>query len=85
MTMFLSTDEIKNLTGKHQKTAQMRALKHMGIEHKVRPDGALVVLRSHIEKLLDGAVQLIKSDRLLEPNWSALNGTSQKSGKQRTA
>lgn len=69
--MFLTPDEIEQLTGKQRKPAQLRALRYMGIECKVRPDGALIVLRSHIEKILDGNISnSAKYKKIPEPNWS---------------
>lgn len=52
--MFLSHDELIELTGKSQRAAQVRVLLHMGIEHRCRPDGSVAVLKSHIDKQLDG-------------------------------
>ena len=69
--MFLKPDEIRNLTGKERKPAQRRALNLMGIEHRVRPDGALIVSRTHIEKLLDGNIRG-SAEKNIEPNWGAL-------------
>lgn len=69
--MFLNPEELQTLTGKRRRPAQRKALSFMGVEHKVRPDGALIVSRSHIEKLLDGAPQA-KTDKRIEPNWNAL-------------
>lgn len=69
--MFLTPDEIHKLTGKMHKPAQRRALNLMGIEHKVRPDGMLIISRAHIEKILDGN-EVITSGRSSEPNWDAV-------------
>lgn len=69
--MFLTPAEINELTGKTRKPAQVRALRYMGIEHRVRPDGALIVSRSHIEKVLDG-VATPPAPREVEPNWDAM-------------
>lgn len=69
--MFLTPSEINELTGKVRKPAQVRALRFMGIEHRVRPDGALIVSRSHIEKVLDG-VAAPPAPREVEPNWDAM-------------
>lgn len=71
--MFLTPAEIAELTGKKRKPAQIRALRYMGIEHKIRPDGAVIVSRAHIEKLLDGIPpnSPMYGDHP-EPNWSAL-------------
>lgn len=44
MAMFLTPDEIQELTGKIKPAAQIRALRAMGIHHHVRPDGKPVVL-----------------------------------------
>lgn len=48
---FLSFKEIQALTQRKVRTAQVRVLKAMGIEHRVRPDGSVAILRSHITKL----------------------------------
>lgn len=67
--MFLLThEEIEQLTGKVRKPAQVRALRFMGVEHKIRPDGAVIVSRSHVEKILDGDMAS-KVKRRVEPNW----------------
>lgn len=47
--MFLSPREIEQLTGRVRPGWQRRALDHMGIPYRVRPDGTLVVLRIHVE------------------------------------
>jgi hypothetical protein len=54
--VFLTADEICELTGAKWRSAQARALGMMGIESKTRPDGSLVVLRAHVEKVLGGVV-----------------------------
>ena len=48
--MFLDDDDIIALTGKQRRDAQARALNFMGIAHKLRPDGSVVVLRAEVEK-----------------------------------
>lgn len=70
--MFLSDAELVALTGKARHSAQLRALRSMGIEHRVRPDGSLAVSRSHVEGLLGGAA----GDKVTppkQPNWDALD------------
>jgi hypothetical protein len=70
--IFLDQSEIEALTGKVRRPAQEKALNSMGIEHKIRPDGKIVVLRSHIETTLGGP----KSERTQaarEPNWEYLH------------
>lgn len=71
--MFLETEEVNELTGKKRKSAQIRALRSMGIEHKIRPDGTVAVSRNHVEKILGGSIP--ESDTIKEkfkPDWSAL-------------
>ena len=43
----------------------------MGIEHKLRPDGSVAVLRAHVERAL-GLNEAVKNMKTIEPNWSAL-------------
>ena len=50
--MFLRNDEIVALTNRQRSAAQVRALRTMGIEHRIRPDGTVAILRSHVEHLL---------------------------------
>ena len=69
--MILSQPELIELTGRFRRSAQVRVLRFMGIEHRLRPDGSVAVLRSHVERMLDGKVP----DRMrksVEPNWSAI-------------
>jgi hypothetical protein len=47
--MFLSKDQLYELTGKRRPKAQARALDAMGIPYRRRPDGSPVVLRTHVE------------------------------------
>jgi len=54
--MFLSDDEIEELTRRQRRPAQARVLAFMGIEHKLRPDGSVAVLRSHVERVLGDGV-----------------------------
>lgn len=66
--MFLTPDELAELTHKQRPAAQIRALRAMGVEHRVRPDGKPVVLRAHVEALLGAG----KTPRpRAEPDWSA--------------
>lgn len=66
--MFLTPEELVELTHRQRPAAQIRALRAMGIEHRVRPDGKPVVLRAHVEALL-GAAKPPK--RRGDPDWSA--------------
>lgn len=70
--MFLSRDELIALTGRTRSDAQVRVLRFMGIEHKVRPNGSVAVLRSHVERTL-GAERIAITAKDHEPNWAAMH------------
>lgn len=67
--MFLTDDEIEALTGRKRKPAQARVLTFLGVEHKMRPDGSLVVLRSQVEKVLGDAVVNTKAKKKTAPDF----------------
>jgi len=71
--LFLDDEEVIRLTGRKKRNAQVIALRYMGIEHKIRPDGAVIVSRSHIQKLLDGDSVKRRIIHKVEPNWGALD------------
>jgi hypothetical protein len=68
--MFLTPDEVRELTGRQRRDAQAAALRHMGIEHKVRPDGSIAVLRAHVEREFGGETTQHQDN--IEPDWNAL-------------
>ncbi|WP_036025547.1 DUF4224 domain-containing protein [Paraburkholderia dilworthii] len=68
--MFLTRDELTHLTGRRQRGSQAQVLRMMGIEHRVRPDGHIIVLRRHVEQLF-GAEMGNRGGREPMPNWSA--------------
>jgi hypothetical protein len=47
--MFLTPEQLVELTQRKRSDAQRRELDHMGIPYKVRRDGSLAVLRLHAE------------------------------------
>lgn len=65
--MILTEAEIRELTGKRQSRSQVFALGYMGIECKQRPDASLVVLRTHVERVLGG---VISAKRKTAPDFS---------------
>ena len=71
MQMFLTKEELQALTGRQRRDAQVAALRQMGIEHKIRPDGSPAVLRAHVEELLGGTRYTTNQD-LIEPDWGNL-------------
>lgn len=62
--MFLTHEELIELTGRKVRNAQAKALNTMGVTHRRRPDGSVVVLKSHVDKLLDGNIETI-----VKPEW----------------
>ncbi len=72
IAMFLTPEQLLELTGKSRRAAQVRALTQMGLEHTVRPDGKVIILRSHVERRLDSNIEN-KVRRRIEPNWNAIN------------
>lgn len=66
--MFLTIDEMKELTGRTQCRAQVRELNHLGIVHKVRADGSILVLRAHVEQVM-GLTAKTRTATEHQPNW----------------
>jgi Domain of unknown function (DUF4224) len=67
----LTGAELVNLTHKQRPTAQVRSLRFMGIEHRLRPDGSVAVDRSHYESVMGGK-STMKPQRPVKPfgiNW----------------
>lgn len=68
---FLDVAEVAQLTGRTRSDAQVRALRFMGVEHRVRPDGSVAVLRSHVQQVFGGS-GAVPSAKAAEPDWSAI-------------
>lgn len=69
---YCTPEELYALTHKRTTPAQVRALRHLGIVHKVRNDNTVAVLRAHAEKefgLGGGGSARIKKT---EPNFSEM-------------
>ncbi|VVE41948.1 hypothetical protein PCO31111_04222 [Pandoraea communis] len=69
---FLTQDEIREMTGRVRYKSQALVLSAMGIEHKVRPDGSILVLRMHVEQSLGGTTKNQTRQRVYEIDRSAL-------------
>lgn len=69
--MFLTAEEIAELTNKTHRKSQRTVLNALGIAYKVRPDGTLLVARAHVLKEL-GVAEDKKKAKDAEPNWGAL-------------
>lgn len=69
-SMFLTHEDLIELTDRRQRASQAHVLRALGIEHKIRPDGRVMVLREHVKQQF-GA----RADKQAEPaeafDWSA--------------
>jgi hypothetical protein len=83
--MFLTKDELVELTGRKRQSAQIAALNTLGIIHKVRPDGLPLVLRVHVEQLFGGLPEekKPKQAKQWEPDWDALKNARQERPRKR--
>jgi len=70
--MFLTQTELYELTGRQRRDAQVKALRFMGIEHRVRPDGSVAVLQAHVDKTFGGVADRVAKPKRVEPNWDAI-------------
>jgi hypothetical protein len=73
VSLFLSPEELHILTGKIRRHAQIEALRVMGIDHVVRPDGTAAVLQSHVERRFGGSELVSNRARKTSPNFSAIS------------
>jgi len=71
--MFLTSDELQEMTCRVQRSAQVKMLRSMGIAFKQRADGTLAVLRSHVEKEFGASDERKPRAKDFQPNWSGLN------------
>jgi hypothetical protein len=71
--MFLDNEEIAEMTDRKTRVAQRRMLNALGIVYRIRADGGLLVLRSHVERELGGAPAVATKKKEFIPNWSAAN------------
>lgn len=68
--MFLTADELTQLTKRKRSASQLKVLNAMGIDHARRPDGSVVVLRTVVEKVLDSTLATAKiTVKKNEPDW----------------
>jgi hypothetical protein len=70
LTMFLSQEELIELTGKRQRAAQVRVLRFMGIGHKIRPDGSVAVLLEHVKIEMGMSQDAVKANKEWTPPWN---------------
>lgn len=70
--MFLTPEQVIELSGRRQGPAQSRALSRMGIDHKIRADGRVMVAVGHVEKEFGVFSENKIKTRKEEPNWDAI-------------
>lgn len=70
--MILTDTELADLTGRRRKDAQVRVLRFMGIEHRIRPNGSVAVLKAHVEQVLGISYETERRRAEVEPNWGAI-------------
>ena len=68
-SMFLSEDELTGLTKKRRNAARVRVLNSIGIQHKIRPDGSIAVLRAHVDRVFGEKAAKSKMETW-QPTWS---------------
>ncbi|WP_323034243.1 DUF4224 domain-containing protein [Pararhodobacter sp.] len=69
---FLTPQELVSLTNRTRCDAQVRALRFMGIEHKVRADNSVAVLREHVRQVFGAVPGSTRRAKKVEPDWSAI-------------
>jgi hypothetical protein len=69
MSLTLTDTELADLTRRSRPSAQIRVLRHLGIEHRTRPDGSVVVDRLHYESLVGAKGAVAPPARPKAINW----------------
>lgn len=67
----LTAKELYDVTHRKRPKAQLRALRSMGIEARMRPDNTVLALWSAVEAKLGPAPT--RRNRNAEPNWTAID------------
>jgi hypothetical protein len=71
--LFLEPPELEGLTGRRRSTAQVRVLRALGIEHRVRPNRTIAVLRDHVNNVFNGTTKSPeRRQKTAGPNWPAI-------------
>lgn len=73
METFLTDEEITQLTKRKRSDAQHKALNQMGVDHLMRPDGSLAVLRQQMNAVFGFQDKSAKAKKPQEPNFDGLN------------
>lgn len=70
MSIWLTAEEVQELTARKRWSAQCRALQRMGVAFRPNAAGRPLVERAAVEK----AARTGKSAKRSEPDWEALGG-----------
>ena len=70
---FLESDELQELTGRKQRSSQIRELRYMGIEHRIRRDGSIAVLCDHLANVMGGSSKHSEITSEFSLNMEAIN------------
>jgi hypothetical protein len=70
--LFLTDEQLVELTGKRRPSAQAAELNRQGIQHKVRADGSVLVLRELVDQQFGLRPPRKEVRKSVEPNWDAL-------------
>lgn len=68
--MFLDDEDLTELTRKRQNAARIRVLNAMGVQHKIRPDGTIAVLRAHVERVFGEKATKQAAESSWKPSWA---------------
>lgn len=71
--MFLNKEELIELTARQRRDCQVKMLRGMGVEHRVRADGSIAVLTTHVEQMFGVAANAMIAQKRIEPNWDMVN------------
>lgn len=71
--MFLDKKQLVELTSRHRRDCQVKMLRGMGIEHRVRADGSIAVLTAHVEQKFGFVPDAAIVEARIEPNWDMVN------------
>lgn len=70
MPLFLTNEELEELTGRKRRKEQCETLDEMGIRWKMNAAGGLIVGRRHVEQVLCG--EGVAPQKRTRPNLEAL-------------
>lgn len=65
--MLLTDIELKQITGRDRPQAQIKALRALGINHKINAAGRILVVAEHAYNVIQGNVTPVSVKRKVEP------------------